>query len=157
MGLALETRMPKPLRTQFVIADAGRARWVRRSDETRDFVTTREIKADRPVGDVEDSGVVFEGSSGRPSGVRDPQDAVRKAREGFAAEIAAELDAEARRGEFQRLAVVAPSHTLEAIRNHLAGPAADALAASLAKDLTKTPDHELKTWLEPLESDRRPM
>jgi protein required for attachment to host cells len=101
--------------------------------------------------------VVFEGSSGRPTALRDPQDAVRKAREGFAAEIAAELEAQARRGEFQRLAVIAPSHTLEAIRKHLAGPAAEALAASLAKDLTKTPDHELKAWLEPLEADLRPM
>jgi protein required for attachment to host cells len=149
--------MPKPLRTQFVIADAGRARWVRRSESGRDFETTREIKAERPAGDVEDSGVVFEGSSGRPAALRDPQDAVRKARDQFAAEIAAELEAQARRGEFQRLAVVAPSHTLEAIRRRLAGPAAEALAGSLAKDLTKTPDHELKTWLEPLEGDRRPM
>jgi protein required for attachment to host cells len=149
--------MPKPLRTQFVIADSGRARWVRRSDSSHDFVTTRELKAERPVGDVEDSGVVFEGSSGRPFGVRDPQDSIRKARDQFAAEIAAELEAQAGRGEFERLAVVAPTRTLSAIRKRLSGPAARAMAASLAKDLTKTPDHELRTWLEPLETELRPM
>jgi protein required for attachment to host cells len=149
--------MPKPLRTQFLIADAGRARWVRRADTSHDFETTRELKADRPAGDVEDSGVVFEGSSGRRAAVGDPQDSIRKAREEFAAEVAAELEAQARRGEFHRLAVVAPAHTLDAIKKRLAGPAAKALAASLAKDLTKTPDHELGTWLAPMENDFRTM
>lgn len=145
--------MPKPLRTQFVIADGGRARWVRRSDDTRDFVTGRELKAEPPHGDVEDSGVQFDSHSGRPVGVRDPDASIRKARDQFAAEIAAALEAQAERGEFERLAVVAPTRTLTAIKKHLKGAAGKALAASLAKDLTKTPDHELGGWLEPLEFD----
>lgn len=145
--------MTKPLRTQFVIADSGRARWVRRSDQSHDFVTMRELKAERPVGDVQDPGVMISGLYGRRTGLRDTGLSINKARDEFAAEIAAALEAEAERGEFERLAVVAPVRTLNAIRKHLSGAAGKAMAASLAKDLTKTPDHELGGWLEPLEFD----
>jgi len=147
--------MTKALRTQFVIADGARARWVLHSDETHDFVTVRELKSDAGPPAAGPAGVVFENSSGRGSGVRELQDASQRRREHFAVEVAAALDQEAAKDGFQRLALVAPSRMLNAIRERLSGPARAKLAACLAKDLTKVPDHELGPWLRELEFEVR--
>jgi len=128
--------MLKPLRTRFVIADGARARWVRRSEGVDDFTTTREIAAaERPAGAP--GGVVFE-SGGQRFNIEPRQSAAE-----------ASINAEAE--DFDRLAVVAPARVLNAIRDGLSAAAGAKLARTLAKDLTKTPDHELGAWLRPLE------
>jgi protein required for attachment to host cells len=138
------------LKLQFVVADGARARWVRRSAIADDFVTSKETKADRQSGG-ESQGVVFEGTSGRRFTVEERRGAVRERREAFAREVAATLNAEAVAGEFERLAIVAPARTLNAITHHLSSAASAKLVTTLAKDLSKTPDHALGAWLRPLE------
>ncbi len=141
--------MTKPLRTQFVIADGSRARLVARSDETRDFVTTKILRAASRPRAPKPLGVVFESSAGRPSGTG--HEHVKSKRQAFAREVVEMLSAEARRSGFERLAVVAPARTLSAICEALPAPMRAKVAQTLAKDLTKTPDHELGHWLTSLE------
>jgi len=143
------TLMQQP-KLQFVVADGARARWVRRSAIADDFVTSKETKAERQAGD-EPQGVVFEGTSGRRFTVEERRGAARKHREAFAREVADTLNAEAVAGEFERLAIVAPTRTLSAITQHLSVVANAKLVTTLAKDLSKTPDHALGAWLRPLE------
>ena len=139
--------MLKPLRTRFVIADGARARWVRRSEDADDFTTTREITAaERPAGAP--GGVVFE-SGGQRFNIEPRQSAAEASRLRFAHQVAEAINAEAE--DFDRLAVVAPARVLNAIRDGLSAAAGAKLARTLAKDLTKTPDHELGAWLRPLE------
>jgi protein required for attachment to host cells len=142
--------MTKHLRFQFIVADGARARWVRRSENADDFVTTKETKAE-PHAPGHPQGVVFEGSSGRRFSVEERQGAVREHREAFAREVADTISAEVVEGAFERLIIVAPARTLAAIRRRLSGAAKALLGKTLAKDLSKTPDHELGTWLRPLE------
>jgi protein required for attachment to host cells len=142
--------MTKHLKIQFVIADGARARWVRRSENADDFVTSKETKAEpRATGHPE--GVVFEGTMGRRFTVEESQGAARQHREAFAREVADTINAEAAEGAFERLAIVAPARTLSAITHHLTKIASALLVKTLAKDLSKTPDHEIGAWLRPLE------
>lgn len=142
--------MPKPYKIQFVIADGARARWVTRSDHADDFVTDSEIKVEpRAAGHPE--GVVFEGVAGRRFGVQERDDAARLHHERFAQDIADLINSQAAAQAFDRLAVVAPARLLNAIRERLSAAASERLVKTLAKDLTKTPDHELGAWLRRLE------
>ena len=140
--------MTKPLRTQFVVVDGARARWIRRSDETRDFVTENEIKAPprRPSGGPE--GVVFDRAGGGRHTVEGRDQSEKDA---FAARVVEALNDQAERGAFERLAIVAPARTLGRLREDLSPVARQKLSRTLAKDLTKVPDHDLAKWLRPLE------
>ena len=141
--------MIKPLRTQFVVVDGARARWVRRSDETRDFVTENEIKAEPKAPTGGPQGVVFDRAGGAPHAVEPRHGALQE--DGFVARVAEALNQQAERGAFDRLAIVAPTRTLGALREALAPAARERLAGTLAKDLTKVADHDLARWLRPLE------
>ncbi len=59
-----------------------------------------------------------------------------------------------RRIEFNELVVVAPAHMLSELLDGLDLPANVKLLGNLAKDLVKTPDHELwphlKEWVRPV-------
>jgi protein required for attachment to host cells len=139
--------MIKALRTQFVIADGDRARWVTRSDHADDFVTTQDLGAgERLHGET---GAALDGRQHftKPP----PEHAAKEHHARFAREVAAEINAAAVNGGFDRLVVVAPDRTLAEITQHLSHSASAKLAKTLAKDLTKTPDHELTAWLRPLE------
>ena len=142
--------MPRPLKTQFVIADGARARWVTQADRVDDFVTQSEIQAEaRAKGHPQ--GAVFEGSTGRRFSVEEGRGAVSHHRELFAQQIADLLNRQAEARAFERLALIAPARLLNAIKQRLSGVASAKLAKTLAKDLTKTPDHELGAWLRRLE------
>jgi len=142
--------MIKHLRTEFIIADGSRARWVRRSEQADDFVTIRELFAAHPQGS-RPQGIVVEGHAGQRSNVEE-RDADRSQRRlHFAEDVAQEINAEAQAGRLERLAVIAPPRMLSAIRQRLSPGATAMLARTLGKDLTKTPDHELAGWLRTLE------
>jgi protein required for attachment to host cells len=143
--------MSNPLATQFVIADSARARWVRRSEGGKDFVTTREVLGDRAPPHRRAAGVVFESSAGRPASLSDSGDAARR-RSLFAGRVAGLINHEIDRGAVKRLAIVASARMLKAILDQLSQPAKAVLVATLARDLTKTPDHQLEAWLRPLET-----
>ncbi len=86
--------MTKPLRTQFVIADGSRARWVVRSDHADDFVTVKELEAEgRPKGYPQ--GVAFESSAGQRFSVEEKDSAVREHRIRFAERVAETINTEA--------------------------------------------------------------
>ena len=126
--------MTKPLRIQFIIADGSHARWVRRSETGDTFVTERDIKAH-----------VHAGAHGRAHGSDDHDLAA------FARTVADAINAEVQSGHDDRLALIAPAHTLAAIQGHLSKVAEAKVFRTLAKDLVKTPDHALGEWLRPLE------
>jgi protein required for attachment to host cells len=135
----METTMISSLRTQFVIADGGHARWVERTGADR-YVTTTELTASyRMPASAED----------RSFG---PQ-AAGRSEEDFAKELAEAINAQATPDGFARLVLVAPVPFLSDVRGRLSTTAADRLAHTLAKDLTNTPDHELANWLQGLELD----
>lgn len=126
--------MTAHLKILFVIADGVHARWVSRSHEgSEDFHTVRELRAAHPAAGHESN------------------EAVRRAHDSFGREVAEALNAAANHGEFEKLALVAPSQVLTAITAHLNPKAKADLVHSLAKDLIKTPDHELGAWLRTLE------
>ena len=141
--------MPHSSHIQFVIADGSRARWVRRSDRADDFVTVREMKAE-PLTPGEPDGVVF-GSSGQRFNVSEKDTAIQHMRTRFASDVAEALNADAGKDPSRQIVVVAPQRMLQAILARLSGPVRSRVIHTLAKDLTKTPDHELRRWLEPLE------
>jgi protein required for attachment to host cells len=138
------------LKTQFVIADGSRARWVNRSDRADDFVTSMELKAEH-VHHGEPTGVVFESSSGQRFNLEERSQAERRHHIRFAEDVAESINAAAAKGELSRLAIVAGPRMLNAISQRLSVKAKAKLASTLPKDLTKTPDHELGRWLKPLE------
>jgi protein required for attachment to host cells len=144
--------MTRPLKTQFIIADGSRARWVHRSDRADDFVTKTEITATERVRG-HPQGVIFEGSQGRRFSVAERGGAVRHHRELFAQRIADLINSQASDRALERLAIVAPARQLNAIKERLSTTASAKLAKTLAKDLVRAPDHELGTWLRHLEMD----
>ena len=142
--------MIKPLRTQFVIADSSRARWVARSEHADDFVTVKELHASHQS-HGHPTGVAFEGYAGQRFNIGERDAAVQQHRLHFANDVAEAINAESEAGETERLAVIAPARMLTAIRQRLGAQANARLAKTLSKDLTKTPDHELGDWLRRLE------
>ena len=143
--------MTKPLKTHFLIADGAHARWVERShDAADDFVTIKELKAE-PHYRMAPTGVSFDSSSGRPSNIEPRTSVASHERDKFAAEVAEAINLKAADATYDRLSIVAPARVLAAIKKHLTAAASHKLGKTVAKDLTKVPDHELKTWLRPLE------
>lgn len=143
--------MIKHLQTDFVIADGSRARFVRRNESGRDFATIRELTAAKAAHTGGPQGVAFEGGSGRRASIEEKDTAVRARKGRFPAQIAGEINAAVESGRTERFAVIAPTRTLAAIVSRLNGKAQERLAGTLAKDLAKTPDHDLGHWLLSLE------
>jgi protein required for attachment to host cells len=138
-----------PLHTDFLLADNAHARWVRRSDPANDFVTVQEMHV-QPAVRPHPQGVAFESGGGRFN-IEERRGAVQTRRYRFAKTLAETINAKAANGALDRLCLAAPARTLAAIRRQLSPDAQARLAHVLAKDLTKTPDHELRTWLQDME------
>jgi protein required for attachment to host cells len=146
--LSTEANMP-PLQTDFLLADNAHARWVRRSDTAGDFVTVQEMHVE-PAVRPHPQGVAFESGGGRFN-IEEKRGVAQKRRYRFAATLANAINAKAASGELFRLCLAAPPRTVAAIRRGLTKEAEARLAHILPKDLTKTPDHELRDWLRRLE------
>jgi protein required for attachment to host cells len=143
-------KMHKP-RIQFLVVDGGRARWVRRSvDAADDFETVEVLQAPPQLRDETD-GVVFEGTCGQSFSVGQRNEARTRHHALFASQIADLINAQVQNDGFERLSIVAPVRMLNAIKSRLSPPARAKLGKTLAKDLTKAPDHELGNWLRKLE------
>lgn len=150
--------MAQKRRLCFVIADGGHARFVRPATDnalhTFEAVNSatvhkkdHDLVSDRP-------GRSFEsGSTGRHAYVprTDPHEL---AKERFAQAVARRVNEDAAADEFNELVVVAPAHMLSELLDGLDLPANVKLLGNLAKDLVKTPDHELwphlKEWVRPV-------
>lgn len=137
------------MRTDFLLADNAHARWVRRSETADGFVTVEEMHV-QPAARPHPQGVAFESGGGRFN-IEEKRGAVDKRRYRFAESLAEAINARTANGDLDRLCVAAPPRTLNAIRRQLTPEAQAKLAHVLAKDLTKTPDRQLRDWLRKLE------
>ena len=143
--------MSKPI-TWVLVADGSRARlFVRQPSDAslspaldQELIGTnlpsREIGSDRP-GRTFDSG-----GQGRHA-KEPPTDPARHAQAEFAREIALLLDDKRKAHAFDRIVVVAAPRFLGELRSMMPQQLRDLVAAEIAKDLTKSPPHELQQRL----------
>lgn len=151
--------MPQDLSLCFVIADGGHARFVRPAsdnalhtfeavDSTTVHKKDHDLVSDRP-------GRSFEsGTTGRHS-YSPRTDPHEMAKDRFAQAVARRVNEDSAADVFKELVVVAPPHVLSELMDALDVPTKAKLLGSLAKDLVKTPDHELwphlKEWVGPVQ------
>ena len=153
----------RPWTLWIAIADGEHARIVQpdannelRSVTALDAATahrrTRELASDRP-------GRSFESATPGRHAYEPRHDPHELEKERFAHLIAEELNDAVARDAFDELLVVAPARILHEICRALSAKAAERLAGTLEKDLTKVPNHALAShvgdWLSPRR--RRPV
>ncbi len=141
--------MPHAPDTLIVLADAEHARLVRHGPAAG-FVTvdtlTSEAAGQRAAELMTDRlGRSFESAGTTRHGISPRHDPLEGAREVFARVIAARIASET----FDRLLLVAPSHTLARLQDALDAGARGKLGGTLDKDLLKTPDAALAAHLHP--------
>ena len=143
--------MPTPRRRMiYLLADGAHARFVERSGETGHYVTVRQIdgtealetlraeqRDERPGRAVESVGAA------RHAVGRD--DAYRRAKTAFASRAAEALNKMVAAKPVEAVVLVAPSRLIPVLREHLASHIT--ISRTVAKNLIKTPDHELGDWL----------
>ena len=149
--------MPKHRNALLVIADGEHARFVRPGPDNalHDAATLDSLNAhkrstmlgsDRPGASFHSDSTQHHAEAPR----HDPHD-LEKGK--FAQLVADQLNAGANSGEFDELIIVAPSHALAAIRQHLNALAAAKIVGMLQKDLVKTPNDQLwphvREWFSP--------
>jgi protein required for attachment to host cells len=132
----------------FVIADAGRARLVRRRSEDGSYVTVQTLEPSDPdlparLDRGEQAGRVVESSGVRRHKIELRVDPHARAELAFAKEIFQRLDDLLKAKEIEAFVLVAPTRMLNALQEEMAPALAGAVAGRLAKDLTKVPDHDL--------------
>lgn len=143
--------MLKPRKILFLLSDGGRARLVRRSPESGDFVTVEELdhshnlkgsRGESPAGPAPKTVSIH--APHRHSVGR--QDFLRQAKANFAAE-AARLAKDVMRAQgLDEIFLAAPPRMIGLLRQQF--DAATPVAGTLGKDLTKVPNHSLHDWLD---------
>ena len=135
-------------KTLFLIADGGRARYVEKRIGEVVFDTVREIVADNAHDHAGDhSGRSHESASPARHGIeaRHPPEALRK--QDFLRGIAHELNEAHRRGDFERLVLVAPARPMGQLIDALDRETEASIVTRLRKDLTRVPDGDLPDHL----------
>ncbi len=135
--------MTHHLRTRIVLANGGHAKWLERQGQN--FVTIAELEADR-VTAVHPKGTTHHSASPLRHGAGEA-DLAAMGRDRFGRIIAERLNRQSSRGEFERLAIIAPPEVLRAIRQNLLPGALNKIVHEASKDLVKTPADELGAWL----------
>ena len=142
----------KPTRTWILIADSGRARVLENLGPGKgaaevaglNFATelpaTHDLVSDR-------QGRSFESASSTRHPLEPRSNPRDRLKHDFLADVASAIDARLGQNAFDRLIVVAPPHALGELRNMLSERVRAVVTGELAKDLTKTPDHELAQHL----------
>jgi len=148
--------MPRHRRLLIVVADGEHARFVRPGPDNglhteRSFDSfsahkrSSDLGSDRP-------GASFHSDSSAHHAAASRHDPHELAKERFAEAVAADINRSA--GEFDELVLVAPSHSLNRIREALDVTVGAVVVGTLAKDLVKTPDDALwvhvKDWVRPV-------
>lgn len=135
----------------FLIADGEHARFVeaaadnvlrasRSFDSASAHLASHDIGSDRP-------GRSFESATPGRHSLAPRHDLHELDKTRFAQFVAGEADIAAGEGAFDRLVLVAPAHCLREIEDALDARTAALVVGRLAKDLVKTPDHELSPHL----------
>jgi protein required for attachment to host cells len=150
--------MPQHHNLCFVIADGGRARFVRPAsdnalhtfeavDSTTVHKRDRDLVSDRP-------GRAFESATVGRHAYTPRTDPHELAKDRFTHAVARRVNEDSAASVFNGLVVVAPAHVLSELIEELDVPTKAKLLGSLAKDLVNTPDHELwphlKPWVRPV-------
>lgn len=136
----------------YVLADGGRARFVRRT-QVGDFETFERMDGRGRLASLRagqrhtPAGRTFD-SAGPGRHAVGPEDSARRAKEDFAAHVAEAVPKVLAHGDFEGVVLAAPARLLPALRSHLGAHAR--VAGEIAKTLTGTPDHDLKDWLQTL-------
>jgi protein required for attachment to host cells len=143
----------KKAKLWYVIADGGRARFVKRDDNgalrtISSFVSTDLHKRASDLGRDRPARVMESATPGR-SAVEPRRDLKEAAKEDFVKLVAEQLAAEHGRGQFDKLVLVAPPGVLTELKEKLSKPIAKLVVDALQKDLTKVPDHDLTEHLLP--------
>jgi protein required for attachment to host cells len=137
----------------FVLSDGGRARLVERAASDGAYSTIEEIDGTGRLATLRKDlrasppGRSFSSASPRRAAVG-PEDYLRPTKEAFVREVAERAAEVCRSRKFKGVVVAAPSRLLAELRRGVEEHAP--VAASLCKDLTKAPDHELGAWLDDL-------
>ena len=150
--------MPIHRRLLIVIADGAHVRFVRpgsnnalHSDAALDSISAHKRTADLGT---DHPGAAFHSDSSAHHALAPRHDLHDLEKEEFARLVARQLNEASSRGEFDDLVVVAPAHSLNAIRKELDTATDAKVVGTLAKDLVKTPDHELwphvRAWVRPV-------
>jgi protein required for attachment to host cells len=141
-----------------VIADGEHVRFARpaadnalHSDETMDSFSAHKRSAD--LGSDHPGAALHTGSSAHHA-LTPRHDLHLLEKQKFAQAVAAQLNAAAAADAFDELVIVAPPHTLSAIRQELDSATDSKIIGTLPKDLVKTPDEDLwphvRAWLRPV-------
>lgn len=142
----------------FVIADGGHARFLRpavdnalHTFDALDAETVHQrdhdLVSDRP-------GRSFESATPGRHAFTSRTDPHEMAKERFSQTVGRRINEASAEDVFNELVVVAPSRVLSELTDTLDAPTRAKLLGSLARDLVKTPDHELwphlKEWVRPV-------
>ena len=152
--------MPRSSHLLYLLTDGGRARLVRRSSESGNYVTVdeidggdrlrllrKELRASPPAR-------AFSKGSPRRSAVGE-EDFYRPAKEAFMAEVADRAIDFARKEQMDGVFLAAPARLIGPLKARLDEQIP--VTGTIRKDLTKAPDHELGAWLnESLNVSQRP-
>ncbi|HVM99296.1 MAG TPA: host attachment protein [Caulobacteraceae bacterium] len=145
--------MPHQRKLIYVLADGAHARFVERAADTGAFVTVQRMNGEARLDVIraeernEQPGRTFESATTGSHGVG-RSDAYRRAKESFIADVGRTLGEVLERRPVEGVVLAAPSRLLKPLRSSL--PPRTVVVAEIGKDLIKTPDHELETWLGPL-------
>ena len=136
-----------------VIADGEHARLVARDPHARSLHTFKELTSRTAGQRSHDLGSDRPGRTHESVGttrhaVAPKHDPHQLAKQDFVASVAREVNEAAASGGFDHLVLVAPAHALADLRGGLDQAVLNAVVGTLAKDLTKTPDHELAGHLD---------
>lgn len=126
---------------RFVQADADNVlRTLRSFNSATAHLASHDLGSDRP-------GRSFESATPGSHGVAPRHDPHQLEKTKFAHFVAGEAGNAAGEGAFDALVLVAPAHCLQSIEDALDARTAAMVTGRLAKDLVKTPDHELSPHL----------
>jgi protein required for attachment to host cells len=149
--------MPQHHKLCFVIADGGHARFMRPASDNalQTFETVDSTKAHKQDHDLVSGrpGRVAESATTGRHAYSPRHDPHEMAKDRFAHSIGRRINEASASDIFNELILVAPSHVLSELTDALDTTTREKLQGTLAKDLVKTPDHELwphlKQWVKP--------
>jgi protein required for attachment to host cells len=140
--------MNKHLKFLFIVADGGRARFVTRSTKAEDdFATIAEHEAGPPPSGGERTAVFSRFGSGRDTTESGGGETLFE--KDYVNAVADQAVALAKAQSSMGVVLIAPPKLIASLKHALAGKVV--IVGELAKDLTKTPDHQLGDWLRSLE------
>lgn len=143
--------------TCFVIADGGHARFVFPAEDhalhTREAVDSSHLHDQSSDLGSDKPGRSFESASATRHAIAPKHDPHEMAKLKFAHGMANKICGLSAADAFNDLVLVAPSHILSELQEHLDTVTAAKVVGTLAKDLTKVPDDglylHLKAWVRP--------